>query len=586
MQPKRVPIPSRYCPALLLLATMLFIGCSTHARTTSVIAENHGVAVEEFEADEFIGTPIIGDYDDNPDLDFVLEVVDGDRVFKIDVHEDAGPDNQELIEKVRGKVNFMEDRYTLRVIGYYSSEFKSREKEYGFLDLKCIVFFDEETGSEEAYFTDAKDSEFYTEGDVTIIYAPGHHYQTIHYPRYARPWWDTDGDGIPDRYDPWPLSYDLWYDYNLNYIPDWYDPYYIDYYPYWSHWNLGFWVGYRWYTPYYHRNYYPYGYTSVAYYNDYRTYTRLYDRRYVNSTSNPRRYERLDVKTEAHYRSRYGDAPRATSTAAGSRLRGYDAASRPDNRRLVTASSRARESGSDVKSTLVDNTGTQTPNNFSRNRSAEYSGAATTRDRTARAGISSTNKRKAASAATSDLRTSDRRRSTTVPRADRDLSRSSTRDDRAYKPATSSRNREISSGSSSTKASSSRTYRSTTSRQRSTSAPANRSRVTSSRRTDSSSSYRGSSSSRSVTRSRSTSSSPRASSVSRSRSSSRSRPAPSTRSAPSRSRSSSPAPSTRSAPSRSRSSSPAPSNARSSGGGSSRSSSGAQRSSSGSRRKR
>ena len=551
MQPKRVPIPSRYYPASLLLATILFIGCSTHARTTSVIVENHGVAVEEFEADEFIGTPIIGDYDDNPDLDFILEVVDGDRVFKIDVHEDAGPGNQELIEKVRGKVNFMEDRHTLRVIGYYSSEFKTGEKEYGFLDLKCIVFYDEETGTEEAYFTDAKDSEFYTEGDVTIVYAPGHHYQTIHYPRYARPWWDTDGDGIPDRYDPWPLSYDLWYDYNLNYIPDWYDPYYIDYYPYWSHWNMSFWVGYRWYTPYYHRNYYPYGYTSVAYYNDYRTYTRLYDRRYVNSTSNPRRYERLDVKTEAHYRSRYGDAPRATSTAAGSRLRGYDAASRPDNRLLVTANSRERNLSPDVKQASMRNSVSDTPREFSRNRSADYSGTATTRDITTRARVSSTNKRKAASAGTSDLRTSDRRRSTTVPRADRDLSRSSTRDDRAYKPATSSRNREISSGSSSTKASSSRTYRSTTSRQRSTSAPANRSRVTSSR---------------------STSSSPRASSVSRSRSSSRS----------------SPAPSTRSAPSRSRSSSPAPSSARSSGGGSSRSSSqGAQRSSSsGDRRKR
>jgi hypothetical protein len=558
MQPKRVPIPSRYCLASMLLATMLFIGCSTHARTTSVIVEKHGVAVEEFEADEFIGTPIIGDYDDNPDLDFVLEVVDGDRVFKIDVHEDAEPGNQDLIEKVRQKVNFMEDRYTLRVIGYYSSEFKSREKEYGFLDLKCIVFFDEETGSEEAYFTDAKDSEFYTEGDVTIIYAPGHHYRTIHYPRYARPWWDTDGDGIPDRYDPWPLSYDIWYDYNLNFIPDWYDPYYIDYYPYWSHWNLGFWAGYRWYTPYYHRYYYPYGYTSVAYYNDYRTYTRLYDRRYVNSTSNPRRYERLDVKTEAHYRSRYGDAPRATSTAAGSRYRGYDAASRPDNRQLVTANSRERNLSPDVKQASMRNSGSDTPREFSRNRSADYSVPATTRDRTARARISSTNKREAASAGTGDLRTVDRQRSTTVPRADRDLSRSSTRDDRAYKPATSSGNREISSGSSGTRASSSRTYRGTTSRQRSTSVPANRSRVTSSR---------------------SPSSSPRASSVSRSRSSSRSRPAPSTRSAPSRSRSSSPAPSTRSAPSRSRSSSPAPSSARSSGGGSSRSSSqGAQRS--------
>ncbi len=574
MQPKRVPIPSIYGLVSMLLAAMLFIGCSTHARSTSVIVEKRGVAVEEFEADEFIGTPIIGDYDDNPDLDFVLEVVDGDRVFKINVHEDAGEGNQELIEKIRRKINFMEDRHTLRVIGYYSSEFKSREKEYGFLDLKCIVFYDEETGTEEAYFTDARDSEFYTEGDVTIIYAPGHHYQTVHYPRYARPWWDTDGDGIPDRYDPWPLSYDLWYDYNLNYIPDWYDPYYIDYYPYWSHWNMSFWVGYRWYTPYYYRDYYPYGYTSVAYYNDYRTYTRLYDRRYVNSTSNPRRYERLDVKTEAHYRSRYGDAPRATSSAAGSRYRGYDSASRPDNRRLVSANSRAGDLNPDVKKTSMRTGGSDTPREFSRNRSADYTGTATTGDRTARSRVSSTNKRTSSPAGTGDLRTSDRRRSTSVPRAGRDLSRSSTRDGRVYRPTTSSRNRTVSAGSSGTRAGSSRTYRGPSGKQRSTSAPANRSRVTSSRssRTVSSSSYRGSRSSRSVTRSRSPSSSTRASSVSRSRSSGRSRPAPSVRSAPSRSRSSS----------------PAPSSARSSGGSSrSRSSSqGAQRSSSGSRRRK
>ncbi|MBW1696416.1 MAG: hypothetical protein JRK26_06430 [Deltaproteobacteria bacterium] len=572
MQAKRISIPTRYSLGSMILAVMLIIGCSTYARTSSVIVENREMPVEEFEADEFVGTPIVGDYDDNPDLDFMLEVMDGDRVFKINIHEDAGEGNRELIEKIREKINFMEDRQSLRVIGYYSPEFKSTNKEYGFLDLKCIVFYDEETGSEEAYFTDPNDSRFYTEGDVTIVYAPGHHYRKIYYPRYASPWWDSDWDGIPDRYDPWPFSYDIWYDYNLNFIPDWYDPYYVHYYPYWSHWNLSFWLGYNWYTPHYYRHYYPYGYTSVTYYNDYRTYTRLYDRRYVNDNSNARRrYARLDVKTEAHYRNRDRNTPRATSSAAGPRYSGYDAASRPDNRQLVTVNSRARGSASGAQNASIEGSDIETTRDFNRNRSADYTGPATTRDRTARVGILTAGKRKASSAATGSLRTSSRQRSTSVPRADRDLtrSRSRTTDSRAYKPATSSRSRYISAGSRSARPSSSRTYRGTSSRQRSYPSPSASSRVTSSRNRSTASSSRPS---RSITRDRSSGSYPQASSASRPSSSSRSRPAPSARSAPSRSRSSS----------------PAPSSARSSGGSSrSRSSSqGARRSSSGDRRRR
>ena len=80
---------------------------------------------------------------------------------------------------------------------------------------------------------------------MTVIYAPGHHYNRVHYPAYVSPWWDSDGDGIPNRYDPWPYSYDVWYDYNMNHIPDWYDPYYVGYYTYWDYWHVDFWVGYK-----------------------------------------------------------------------------------------------------------------------------------------------------------------------------------------------------------------------------------------------------------------------------------------------------------------------------------------------------
>ena len=225
-------------PAFFLAAVFL-VGCSANARSTAVRMEKEPAKAEDYKADEFIGTPIMGDYDNNDDLDFVIGVADGERVFKIAVHEDAGPGNQEVLEIIRKRINEMEDHGSLRVIGYYTPEYRGQEKEYGFMDIKCIVFLNDETSYEEAFFTDAMDSRFYEEGDVTVIYAPGHHYHQVYYPRYCSPWWDTDGDGIPNRYDPWPFTYDLWYDYNLNFIPDWYDPYYCSYYPYWNYWNMG-----------------------------------------------------------------------------------------------------------------------------------------------------------------------------------------------------------------------------------------------------------------------------------------------------------------------------------------------------------
>ena len=101
-----------------------------------------------------------------------------------------------LLENVRQRVNAMEDVGSIRVIGYYSTEYRGSTKEYGFLDLKMIAFYDEETGKEVAYFTDPQDSQFYSDSDVTVIFAPGHHNISVYYPRYVSPWWDSDGDGI------------------------------------------------------------------------------------------------------------------------------------------------------------------------------------------------------------------------------------------------------------------------------------------------------------------------------------------------------------------------------------------------------
>ena len=547
-----------YPPLIMLPLVTMFLAfslnCSSHARATTVrgseaavTAEEYEAAVpaEEYEADEFIGVPIVGDYDDNPNLDFILEVRDGDRTFKVEVHEDVNSSNREAIDLIRKRINEMEDMKQLRVIGYYSPEYRGASKEYGFMDLKCVIFFDEETGYEEAYFTDARESRYYDNGDVTVVYAPGHHYNGVYYPRYCSPWWDIDGDGIPNRYDLWPMTYDVWYDYNLNYIPDWYDPYYCSYYPYWSYWNSGFWVSYRWYSPGYFRS----GYLTHAYYDDYRTYTRLYDERYVSTS---RKNYHLDPKTEYYNRASQSRVPRATSLRTVSSGTGY--VGRPaDRRRLVPAASESTlDSESEALVTQIDSE----PRTFSRNRAVTETAGDDRIGRTrADRVIDFKQKSDAASvSSTSRLRGVDRTRTSegrTDERADRPLgrNRSSGGDNRVYSPTT--RDRSVSSSSAvssgvitgKTKARSSQSGRLTRPRTSSNTRTGTRYRGSSQSRPSSERySYPAPSRSREV---RSSSPSPRPSASSSSPSRSRSEPSPSVRSAPSSSRSS-PAPRARS----------------------------------------
>jgi len=548
MQAKRENIYPEYFLIGLFLAVGFLAGCSAHARSTAVYMEKAAADASDYQADEFIGTPIIGDYDDDPDLDFVLEVREGDRVFKINIHEDVNESNREVIDRIRRRINEMEDTGSLRVIGYYNSEYRGREKEYGSLDLKCIVFFEDEHGYEEAFFTDAKDSRFYESGDVTIIYAPGHHYRYIYYPRWTSPWWDIDGDGIPNRYDPWPFTYDLWYDYNLNFIPDWYDPYYCGYYPYWDYWSVGFWIDYGWYSPVYYRH----RYTARVYYDSYRVYTRIYDNRYVQTS---RKSYRLDVKSERRLRSSYANYPRAISAVAGSRLRGYE--STPVDRRILSPVS-STTGTLDVKSSAgAISGGGSSPIVFTRNRAVDATTIGAGRNKVASSPRVSYEKRKAISPSSSTrgaLRTTGRSRSARSERADQPLSRRrSTPDDRIYSPTRTTRARDITSRSASASASSSTKYKSSRrGRDRSRySAPADGSRTysrdRSSSRAASSPSYSGARTSRARSLSRSA---PRVSSAPSTRS--RTRSAPAAR-APSRARSSSPAPAARSSSSSSRS---------------------------------
>ena len=554
-------------PAILLLVFSL--NCSSHARATAVRTSEAAVPAEEYEADEFIGVPIVGDYDEDLDLDFILEVRDGEQTFKIEVHEDVNDSNREVIDRIRSRINELEDLQQLRVIGYYNSEYRGKSKEYGFMDLKCVVFFDEESGYEEAYFTDAKESRYYDNGNVTVVYAPGHHYSSVYYPRYTTPWWDTDGDGIPNRYDLWPLTYDVWYDYNLNGFPDWYDPYYCDYYPYWGYWNSGFWLSYNWYSP----GYFRHGYMTHAYYDDYRTYTRLYDRRYVSAS---RKNYHLDPKTDYYRRAGRDNTVRESSLRAASRGTGYT--SLPvDGRRLVSSGG---ESSLDPKSETLATRTDPEPISFSRNRAIADGASEERSGRTRADGVTGVNRESNATNASSTARVrgTDRTRASegrTVERADRPLDRiRSTSDDRVYSPSSS----DISAGGSSAASSGAVTGKTKT---RSTES-GRLTRPTTSRRTRTSTSYRGSD------RSRTGGSYSRPAPSSRSRERIQSSPRPSASpSTPSRSRSQ-PAPAARSAPSSNRSS-PAPRARSSSGSSGSRSSGSKAKSSSssgGDRRRR
>ncbi len=532
---------------VVLGALALFTGCATYAHSTTVARSPAPEAEpEDRQADEFIGTPIMGDYDNEEDLDFVLEVKDGDKVFKIEVFESAGGGNRALLEQVRQRVNAMEDTGSIRVIGYYSSEYRGSSKEYGFLDLKMIAFFDEETGKEEAFFTDPQNSPFYTQSDVTVVYAPGHHYSTIHYPRYVSPWWDNDGDGIPNRYDPWPYSYDTWYDYNMNYIPDWYDPYYSGYYSYWNYWNVNFWAGNNWYSPHYFRH----GYNTAYYYDDYRTYTRLYDRRHVNNRDNSnRRMLRLDAKSEHLWKKAYerdrSNTTRVARSAPGTRsYRGYE--SRPvDSRVLVDASLRNRASSTNSRNRVVSSGGARDNNlgndTFTRNRVTSSDPAVNPRTR-GRVRVAGTDKTKTSRAVSTTRTRSDRASVSSRTAGSRGRVRGS--EGGSSSATASSRSRNVSSGRTTTSSSSGRSYK-----------PSSRSRSGgSSAVRGSSSGSSGSSRVRSSGGSKPSTAGSSGGSVTRSRSSSGSRSAPAARSSSSgRSRSSGSAPAARSS-SRSRSS--------------------------------
>ncbi|HUU28668.1 MAG TPA: hypothetical protein VM123_12730 [archaeon] len=158
MRPKISSKSLRSLVPACYLAAAFMVCCSYQARSTVVRMVKAPPQAEEYEADEFTGTPIMGDHDEDENLDFVIRVDDLDRVFKIYVHKDVAQGDRETIEKIRSRINEVEDQSSLRVTGYYTPEYRGEDREYGFLELESIVFFDDRTGHEETFFTEPKNS--------------------------------------------------------------------------------------------------------------------------------------------------------------------------------------------------------------------------------------------------------------------------------------------------------------------------------------------------------------------------------------------------------------------------------------------
>jgi hypothetical protein len=200
------------------------------------------------ESKSFIGRPVsISAGSDN--LEFVLESYDSDanKKYSITVSEEFDQSNKSNLAMVKSWTDAaLKDSSTeFRVEGFYTKNFIKDNVEYGKLDPFAIVRVENTIKndgiqkSEEVVFTDKKDSPIYSEKNSTIIinnvYRPGHFVHHVHYPLYVSPYWDSDGDGIPNAWDPMPFTFGPWVDVNTNGVWDWYDPCLEP--SYWGYWD-------------------------------------------------------------------------------------------------------------------------------------------------------------------------------------------------------------------------------------------------------------------------------------------------------------------------------------------------------------
>lgn len=212
--------------------------------------------------ESYIGVPVEGDYDKNPDLDFRMQFLDDGVLYDVYVHENADGSNiknlnkvRELVEEAKANNSFIYVRGKLREKG---KEFVDEETGQKVQRAKINPFYvgaiDMETGETKPVFTEGTGSPLYTADDYIIDYVlwePGP-VRIVwgsgwpHYPQGFFPSWDYDGDGIPNWRDPVPHIFGPYTDLNHNGVIDawdisatgnwgWYGYYWYNYHPS-SHW--------------------------------------------------------------------------------------------------------------------------------------------------------------------------------------------------------------------------------------------------------------------------------------------------------------------------------------------------------------
>ncbi len=146
----------------LLHALVLVAGCAARAVQPAPPPGAEPVPDASVVKAAFTGVPIIGDYDNFRDLDFVLRADSAGRVYKVRVHERAHISNRGLLLQLRTWINEIEDIELVQVSGTYRPRYRAEGIEYGALQLREIAFQDTLPGFEQPYRTDPSRAVTYT----------------------------------------------------------------------------------------------------------------------------------------------------------------------------------------------------------------------------------------------------------------------------------------------------------------------------------------------------------------------------------------------------------------------------------------
>jgi hypothetical protein len=177
-----------------------------------------------------------GDHDFSRNLDFVLDNLGIENKYKDDfklwVHENYDWTNKDVLSEVKKRINNPDQYPWIEAVGKYWP-MNSNGRFDGKLDLEAIITRDIE-GNEEIFYTDPADSNMYYLDEnyfTDWAFFPGRHLTGFYYPHFGTygPSWDWDMDGIPNRFDPLPFSWNPW------------DPWMCD--PWYGSWG---WFGFGW----------------------------------------------------------------------------------------------------------------------------------------------------------------------------------------------------------------------------------------------------------------------------------------------------------------------------------------------------